>query len=271
MGLLRAWTPYTLVGVLLVITRLRSLPLMELLQSWTIRIPEIFGTDISASFQPLFLPGTVFIVASLSAFFIHRMSFTAYRQAWTYSLKMTGLASIALVFTVPMVQVFINSNGGTAGYDRMPIALADGVAAMAGGAWPIFSTFIGGLGSFVAGSNTVSNMMFSLFQFGVGERISVDPSWIVALQVVGGAAGNMICVHNVVAASAVVGLVGKEGAIIRLTLIPFTYYALLPGALGYAIVWSSQKGFVNAGTIIVGLIALFAVYFVTTQLRKQPD
>jgi lactate permease len=105
----------------------------------------------------------------------------------------------------------------------------------------------------------------------VGERISVDPSWIVALQVVGGAAGNMICVHNVVAASAVVGLVGKEGAIIRLTLIPFTYYALLPGALGYAIVWSTQKGFLNAGTIIVGLIALFAVYFVTTRLRKQSD
>ncbi len=271
MGLLRAWTPYILVGVLLVITRLRFLPLMELLQSWTIRIPEIFGTDISASFQPLFLPGTVFIVASLSAFFIHRMSFTAYRQAWTYSLKMAGLASIALVFTVPMVQVFINSNGGAAGYDRMPIALADGVAATVGGAWPIFSTFIGGLGSFVAGSNTVSNMMFSLFQFGVGERIGVDPSWVVALQVVGGAAGNMICVHNVVAASAVVGLVGKEGAIIRLTLIPFTYYALLPGALGYAIVWSSQKGFVNAGTIIVGLIILFALYFVASQLRKQPN
>jgi lactate permease len=114
-------------------------------------------------------------------------------------------------------------------------------------------------------------MMFSLFQFGVGERISVDPSWVVALQVVGGAAGNMICVHNVVAASAVVGLVGKEGAIIRLTLIPFTYYALLPGALGYAIVWSSQKGIVNAGTIIVGFIALFAIYFVASQLKKKPD
>jgi len=31
---------------------------------------------------------------------------------------------------------------------------------------------------------------------------------------VGGAAGNMICIHNVVAASAVVGLLGKEGLLI---------------------------------------------------------
>ena len=72
-------------------------------------------------------------------------------------------------------------------------------------------------------------MMFSLFQFDMGERIAVDPTWIVALQAVGGAAGNMICVHNVVAASAVVGLLGKEGAVIRMTVVPFVYYALLPG------------------------------------------
>ena len=89
-----------------------------------------------------------------------------------------------------MVQVFINSSGGAAGYEQMPIALAEGVANLAGSAWPFFSTFIGGLGAFVAGSNTVSNMMFSLFQFGVGERILADPTWIVALQAVGGASGT---------------------------------------------------------------------------------
>ena len=67
----------------------------------------------------------------------------------------------------------------------MPIELATGVSNLVGGLWPIFSTFIGGLGAFVAGSNTVSNMMFSLFQFEVGNQIAVDPTWIVALQAVG--------------------------------------------------------------------------------------
>jgi len=78
-------------------------------------------------------------------------------------------------------------------------------------------------------------MTFALFQFDVGVRIGVDPTWIVALQAVGGAAGNIICVHNVVAASAVVGLFGREGAVIRKTLWPFAYYAALPAAIGYAI------------------------------------
>ncbi len=110
--------------------------------------------------------------------------------------------------------------------------------------------------------------MFSLFQFGVGERIGIDPSWVVALQAVGGAAGNMICVHNVVAASAVVGLLGREGVVIRMTFLPFIYYALLPGSLGYLIVWYADKGLLNAGSVLVAAIVLGVVAFVRVQLSR---
>ncbi len=155
----------------------------------------------------------------------------------------------------------------------MPLALAEGVAALTGNAWPFFSTFIGGLGAFVAGSNTVSNMMFSLFQFGVGERIGADPTWIVALQAVGGASGNIICVHNVVAASAVVGLIGKEGAVIRKTLLPFFYYALITGAIGYGIV-NLGSGTFNAGFLLAGLIAACLIFLIFryggTPVVRQP-
>jgi lactate permease len=257
-----AWCPYIMVGLLLVLTRLRGIPLLGWVRTWTLSEPNLFGTDVAVNVQPLYLPGTVFLVVSALTFFLHRMDLGSYRRAWSHSLRTIGYASVALVFTVPMVQVFINTDGGAAGLERMPIVLADGVANLAGAAWPIFAPFIGGLGAFVAGSNTVSNMMFSLFQFGVGERIGVDPTWIVALQAVGGAAGNMICVHNVVAASAVVGLTGKEGAVIRMTLIPFFYYALLPGALGYLIVWYSQKGILNAGSVIALAIAVTAAYVI---------
>lgn len=186
-------------------------------------------------------------------------------KAWFPYLLVAGL----LVFTVPMVQVFLNSQGGLAEYAKMPNALAEGIAQVAGGAWPLFAPLIGGFGAFVAGSNTVSNMTFSLFQFGVGQRIGVDPTWIVALQAVGGAAGNIICVHNVVAASAVVGLLGREGEVIRKTLPAFVYYALLPGALGYAIVWHSQKGWFNLGSLLAVFIWSFAIGILIKHLRAD--
>ncbi|GHH99234.1 L-lactate permease [Neobacillus kokaensis] len=268
MSLVRAWTPYILVGLFLVLTRLTALPLNGWMKAWNLQLQNIFGSEVSASFQPLYSPGTIFILVSIMTYFIHGMNGAAYKRAWAQSGKTTLAASTALIFTVPMVQVFINTGGGAAGFDKMPIELANGAAALAGEYWPFFATFIGGLGAFIAGSNTVSNMMFSLFQFNVGSQIGVDSTWIVALQAVGGAAGNMICVHNVVAASAVVGLVGKEGAVIRKTLFPFTYYALLAGAIGYSIVWYSQEGLFNIGSIIAAAIAVAAIYIIATNQKR---
>jgi lactate permease len=234
----KAWLPYLLIAVLLVISRLPVLGVGELLKSVSIpsdpeSIKNLFGTNVSISpVQMLYLPGSIFIVACLFAAVLHRMSGAAMGRAVKRSSRMIISASVALLFAVPMVQVFINSGGGAAGLDSMPNVLAEGVASIAGTAWPAFSSLIGGIGAFVAGSNTISNMMFSLFQFGVAEKIGADPTWVVALQAVGGAAGNVICVHNVVAACAVVGLVGREGDVIRITVVVFLYYILVASVLG---------------------------------------
>lgn len=235
-SLARSWLPYLLVAAILVMTRLPQLPYQAWLNSVVIRVPELFGTNISIEEKPLYVPGSVFVLVSMMSIFIFRMKPPAVLQAFGDSTKTIRKASIALLFAVPMVQVFLKSDGGSAGYDAMPYALATAISDSVGRMWPVFAPWIGGMGAAVAGSNTNSNMMFSLFQFNVGQKIGVDPLWMVALQAVGGAAGNMICVHNVVAASAVVGLIGREGETIRRTLIPFCYYVLMAGLLGLVIV-----------------------------------
>jgi len=267
--LMLAWAPYALLALLLIITRVPALGVNTFLQSIAFSWSNIFSSSVgTGNIQLLYSPAAIFIVVSLSTFFLHRMNKNSYGIAVKDSCKNILNVSLPLLTTVPMVQVFLNSQDGLAGFAKMPNALAEGVAVLAGSAWPIFSTFIGGFGAFVAGSNTVSNMTFSLFQFGVGERIGVDPTWIVALQAVGGAAGNIICVHNVVAASAVVGLLGKEGLVIRKTLSAFIYYALLSGSMGYAIVWSSTRGWFNLGSILSVLIVVGLVGFARMQLKK---
>lgn len=265
------WLPYVLVAALLVVTRVDALGVKALLKAPAVTIPltNLLGTDISSAEQPLYVPGTIFVVVALLTFGLHRMEAGAFARAWSDSAKTMIRASVALIFTVPMAQVFINSAGGIAGYEKMPFVLADTVASAVGGAWPFVSTFIGGLGAFVAGSNTVSNMTFSLFQFSVGERIGVDPGWVVTLQAVGGAAGNTICVHNVVAASAVVGLVGQEGAVIRKTLPVFMYYAMLSGSLGYAILTSRDAGWLNAGSIVASVIVIALLAFAVHRVKVE--
>jgi lactate permease len=87
------------------------------------------------------------------------------------------------------------------------------------------------LGAFIAGSNTVSNLMMAQFQFDTAELIGVSSAMLIAAQAVGAAAGNMIAIHNIVAASATVGLLGREGQVIRMTIIPTIYYLIMAGLL----------------------------------------
>jgi lactate permease len=145
---------------------------------------------------------------------------------------MLAWPGFALLFAVGLVRVFIDSNTNTSGLPSMPLVLAEYVAEVAQSTWPFFAPMIGALGAFVAGSNTVSDLMFSLFQYGVADRIGTSHIVILGMQALGGAAGNMITVHNVVAASATVGLVGREGLLIRRTIVPMTYYVLFAGLLG---------------------------------------
>lgn len=175
-------------------------------------------------------------------------------------------AGFALLLALPMVRVFINSGPdyNASGLQSMPLALAEGAAALADQTWPLFAPWIGALGAFVAGSNTVSNLTFSLFLFATAQNIGVTAAVVVAVQAVGGAAGNMITVHNVVAASATCGLLGKEGAIIRKTILPMVYYLLLTGSLAY--IWLYGFG-LNSGTAV--LVLLIATLVALAALGKR--
>ncbi len=241
LSLVIAWTPYLLVACLLVISQVAP-PVKQWIgrASFQTFIQDTGSpaTSIVAKLNVLALPGTTFLIAALVCVPLHRMKRRSFLAAVGESGRAVAGAAVAIIFAVPMVRIFIQSNVNDAGLASMPVELADFAASAVGSSWPAFSAVIGAMGAFVAGSNTISNMTFSLFQFEVGQRIDLTPLaplWIVALQAVGGAAGNMICVHNVVTASATVGLYGQEGALIRKTLIPTAYYLAFAGVIGCAV------------------------------------
>jgi lactate permease len=227
-----AWMPYLLLGVLLVLTRLPSLPLGSWLKAPSVSWTDILGTGISATTTPLYLPGFILLVVVAMTAWLHRMELRDVTAAVRSSGRVLVGAGVVLVFTVPMVRVYINSDVNGAGILSMPIAMAEWVAGNVGAIWPLFAGVTGALGAFIAGSNTVSNLMFSAFQYGVAERLAMSTVTIVALQAVGAAAGNMIAIHNVVAASATVGLLGREGSTLRKTILPAVYYLVVIGLLG---------------------------------------
>ena len=228
----KAWMPYAWVAILLVLSRLPQLPLGSWLKELQLSWPQILGTEISASSTPLYLPGAIFLVVVLLTYFYHSMPKGSLSKAFGRSGKMTLNAGFVLIFTVPMVRIYINSGLNASDMNSMPIAMAQWVAENVGGIWPLFAPSVGALGAFIAGSNTVSNLMFSQFQLGIAESLAMSGVLVVALQSVGAAAGNMIAIHNVVAASATVGFLGKEGMVLKKTILPTLYYVLFVGLMG---------------------------------------
>jgi lactate permease len=232
-SLAKAWLPYLLVAIILVLSRLPQLPLKGWLNAVQISWVQIFDTPISASSTPLYLPGTILLVVGMIVVFMHKMTSSEAKAAFSDSARMLLGAGFVLIFTIPMVRIYINSGLNVNELPSMPIVMAEWVAAHVGKIYPLFAPSIGALGAFIAGSNTVSNLMFSLFQFGVAENLMMPTTLMVSLQAVGAAAGNMVAIHNVVAASATVGFLGNEGVVLRKTIIPTLYYVVLVGLLGW--------------------------------------
>lgn len=232
MSAFRAWLPYVLVGALLVISRVFP-QVGAALKSVSVAFANILGeAGINAGIEPLYLPGGILVAVVLITFFLHGMRAAELKAAVKESSSVLLSAGFVLLFTVPMVRILINSGVNGAELASMPIVMARYVADSVGGIYPLLAPSVGALGAFLAGSNTVSNMMFSQFQFGVAQSLGISGAMVVATQAVGAAAGNMVAIHNVVAASATVGLLGREGSTLRKTVWPTLYYVLFTGVIG---------------------------------------
>ncbi len=232
MSLVIAWLPYVLVALILVASRVSS-EFKAFTKSLSFGLTNILGeAGISSSIQPLYLPGGILLFVCLVTLFLHKMKLSQIiDSAKDASHTLVG-AGFVLVFTIPMVRILINSGVNDADLAAMPVAMASFVADTFGAIYPLLAPTIGAMGAFIAGSNTVSNMMLSQFQFEVANALSISGALLVAQQAIGAAAGNMIAIHNVVAASATVGLLGQEGRTLRRTIIPTLYYVFATGLLG---------------------------------------
>ncbi|WP_010531305.1 L-lactate permease [Lentibacillus jeotgali] len=235
-GIITAWSPYIIVVILLLLTRivpwLQDFATSAIDLSWS----NILGVEgVTSDWEFLYSPGTVLTLAAISAILIQRKSFSTFTSASKNSLSSMKMTAISLVATLIMVQVFVNSGMNMNDLVSMPQHIAESLANSLGSIWIFVAPFLGELGAFITGSATVSTLTFSPIQYNVATQVGFDVNTVLAAQLIGAGAGNMICVHNVVAASGAVGLSGKEGDIIRKTLIPAVIYGLLAGLSGFMI------------------------------------
>ncbi len=232
-ALWKAWLHYVVVALLLVLTRVSELPFKAWLQGVNWQWQAIFGTELTVSVAPFYLPGSVFMLVALLAALVFRLSRGQLGNAFKQSGIMLLPSCIALAAAVPMVRIFLHSDVNALDLPAMPLALAALAAEYLSDSWLALAPLVGALGSFIAGSATFSNLMFGSFQQAMAQEADLPANLVLALQMLGANAGNMLCVVNVVAAASVVNLNGREGEIIRYTLWPMLFYCVAASVVAW--------------------------------------
>lgn len=115
------------------------------------------------------------------------------------------------------------------------IDLANGISIITGKFGPLFSPLIGAIGTFLTGSDTVSNVLFGPLQTQMAENIGANPYWLAAANTTGATGGKMISPQNITIATTTAGLIGQEGKLLSKTIIYALYYILATGLLVYLV------------------------------------
>jgi len=246
-SLLKAAFPLWGTVLILVITRLDALALRTWLTSTApaLKLPlatlgelrispslvvewrHIFGTESSWSHAVLYVPSVIpFFLVSALTFALFRTPAVAVGAAWQQSFRQVLRPIGAFLGALVLVKLLM-----VGGERSCAAILGHGLARIGGGAWQFAAVYLGALGSFVSGSNTVSNLTFGGIQEATAATLGLSRSTILSLQSAGGAMGNMVCIHNIVAVCSILGLHNEEGRILRQTIRPLLLYGAIAGVV----------------------------------------
>lgn len=216
--------PYLAVLGLVVTTRLVT-PFQQWLREPTIE--WTLATNFGGATAPLYHPGTMLFAGLIIAGAARpgglRLIASAASSA---AIRLPGVAA-ALVAVLLLARLMVHAG--------MIDALAIGAAGTLGTLWALAAPAAGVIGTFVTGSATASNILLGSFQYSTASAAGLSPVLVTAAQGFGAAVGNIIAPHNIVAGAATVGLIGREGEVMRQTLPACLVYTGAGGLLVFAL------------------------------------
>ena len=191
--------------------------------------PEGFGRKITVFRQP----GAILAYAAMLAYLIYRY-FNRYTPGAARRILggMVGrvmASSVSIVSMVTMAVVMENSG--------MTETLARGLADVMGRAYPLIAPWIGGLGAFMTGSNTNSNVIFGALQQRMAELLGFSVAVILAAQTAGAGLTSVLAPTKVVVGTSTAGMAGREGEVMRKLMVYTFLILLLASLLTVMILW----------------------------------
>lgn len=216
-----ALVPYILVIVIFGIAAVPSVQALlkkaDVKMAWP-GLGELLSTTGKASAHQsytwpwLSTPGFLLLIVALLVGIIYRVSIRDLFGELLVNLKKMKFSLITIGLVVALAYVMGDSG------QTMALGL---FIAGAGAVYPFLAPILGWIGTYVTGSDTSANILFSGLQSGIGEQIG-DPANLEAMRsllvgsgAAGGVVGKMISPQSLTVAATAIGLAGGESTILR--------------------------------------------------------
>jgi len=248
MSLGRAWLPYILLSVLVIVwgsawtaPYLNTVSLqinVPLLHNAIERVPPVTPKNspyaAPYNFNWLASAGTATFIAAMLTALVSGIRFGRFVQLMSGVLKrlVVPLLTIAAVLALAYV---MNYSGATA---TLGLSLAQ-----TGVVFPFFSAFLGWLGVFLMGSDTSANALFGNLQIISARALNLNPVLMAAVNSTAGVLGKMVSLQSIAVATAATGMPRDQEA--KLFLFTLKHSLALTVAMGLIAMLFSYV-FVNA-------------------------
>lgn len=226
-----AWTPWVLLAAVMIVWSY-----LKLFQAGHLAVPvpwlhnavfiTLYHKPYAAiyNFEPL-AAGTAALVATLITAVALRASPRLVLKSGLKTLRQLLLPGLTVMLIVALAYLY--------NYSGMAYTLGAALAAL-GGAFPLFSGFLGWVACFMSGSDTASNILFGNLQVAAAHQIGVNPVLLAATNSSGAVTGKMISPQNIAVGVTTLDMVGQEGSVLRSTFWHSILFAVAISLLAFA-------------------------------------
>ena len=178
------------------------------------------------SFAPFTSTTTAILLAAILTIIIFRVN----SRIVISTIRETAVELWGPILTICSVLAFAYISTYSGMSSTLGLAFAN-----TGKIFPLFSPILGWIGVFLTGSVVNSGSLFAGLQHVTATQIGVDPSLLVASNIIGGAIAKMISPQSIAVAAAAVGLVNRDSEIFAKTIKWSVILLVLAGVLNLLI------------------------------------
>lgn len=223
---IRAWMPFILILVFLLLTSSLIPPIHNVLSSIKTSIQIYSGAGASKyTFTWVATPGVLIFIAAIIGGRIQKASFGEIFGVLGDSLKQMWKTVITIVSILATAKLM--------GYSGMINDIAALIVSITGSFYPLVAPLIGSIGTFVTGSATSSSVLFAGLQAQTAETLNMSPVWMAAANTAGATAGKIISPQSIAIAVAAANTVGEESKILNASIKYYIIFIVVFGLIAF--------------------------------------